>query len=101
MEQPVKVEWSAAALADLERFANFLAEHHPTMSATAAREIQSKVEHLAEFPRLGRPLARSRNYRQSVLRILNAPYVIRYRLRDQEILVLRVFHGRESRTRVG
>jgi plasmid stabilization system protein ParE len=70
------------------------------MSATAAREIRSKVEHLAEFPHRGRPLARSRNYRQSVLRILNAPYVIQYRVRDQEILILRVFHGREGRTRV-
>lgn len=31
----------------------------------------------------------------------NAHYVIRYRLRDQEILILRVFHGKGSRTRVG
>lgn len=88
------------ALADLKRFASFLTEHHPTMATSVASEIKSKVGGLAEFPQLGRPLARRQNYRQAVLRILNATYVIRYRLQDEEILILRVFHGKEARPRV-
>lgn len=96
----MKVEWSAAALTDLTRFASSLAEHHPTMATSVAMEIKSKVDRLAEFPHLGRPLARRRNFRQAALRILNATYVIRYRLRGEEVLILRAFHGKEARPRV-
>lgn len=32
-------EWSAAALADLNRFSTFLEEHHPGLARIVAREI--------------------------------------------------------------
>jgi len=34
-----------------------------------------------------------------VLRVLNAAYVLQYRIEDDRIVILRVFHGREARDR--
>ena len=93
----MKIEWSAAALADLDRFADFLQDRHPRLSAIVAREIIAKARILTDSPRLGRALAGRDEYRQVVLRVLNAAYVFRYRVLEDRIIILRVFHGRERR----
>jgi hypothetical protein len=35
----MKLEWSAAALADLDRFALFLEQHYPSLARIVADEI--------------------------------------------------------------
>jgi|RhiMethySRZTD1v2_1073278.scaffolds.fasta_scaffold00460_9 hypothetical protein len=35
----MRIEWSASALADLDRFARFLHERYPGLAAAVAREI--------------------------------------------------------------
>jgi plasmid stabilization system protein ParE len=52
----MKVEWSDEALADLERFVEFLDQKYPSLATTVANEIISKVQMLTEHPRLGRPI---------------------------------------------
>ena len=93
----MKIEWSAAALADLDRFADFLQDRHPRLSAIVAREIIAKAGMLTDSPRLGRAIGGRYEYRQVVLRVLNAAYVFQYRVLEDRIEILRVFHGRESR----
>jgi len=44
----MKIEWSDAALADLDRFVEFLNQQHPSLAARVAAEIISKVEVLSE-----------------------------------------------------
>jgi plasmid stabilization system protein ParE len=95
----MRVEWSATALADLERFANFLHGRFPKMANVVGREIVQKSDLLSENPELGRPLPRRPELRQLVLRVLNASYVIHYRVTSDRLVVLRVFHGREVRDR--
>jgi plasmid stabilization system protein ParE len=51
----MKVEWSDSALADLDRFVEFLNKEYPSLAATVAAEIVSKAQVLSEHPRLGRP----------------------------------------------
>ncbi|MFL6972979.1 MAG: type II toxin-antitoxin system RelE/ParE family toxin [Xanthobacteraceae bacterium] len=93
----MKLEWSAAALADLDRFAAFLQERHPTLASIVAREILSKAQMLEAHPQLGYPIGGGGEYRQVVLEVLRAKYVFRYRVASERIVMMRVYHGREKR----
>jgi plasmid stabilization system protein ParE len=53
----MRLEWSDEALADLDRFAEFLHSDHPALAAIVAAEIIDKVQVLSEHPLLGRPIA--------------------------------------------
>ena len=59
----MKLEWSDDALADLDRFAEFLNQQHPSLAAGVAKEIVAKIQVLTEHPRLGRPIAGRQEYR--------------------------------------
>jgi plasmid stabilization system protein ParE len=93
----MKVEWSADALADLDRFARFLQDQFPALAPRVAQEIIAKTQVLADHPLLGRQVRGREEYRQIVLQVLNARYVFQYRYDGERLVVLRVFHGREAR----
>jgi toxin ParE1/3/4 len=94
---PVAVEWSDDALADLNRFAAFLHDGSPELAAIVAREIIARTQALSRHPKLGRPLSSREEYRQLVLEVQGAAYVFQYRYDGSRLVILRVFHGRESR----
>ncbi len=93
----MKIEWSAAALTDASRFAEFLAERHPAMASRVAVAIAARLELLRAFPSLGRPNPARPEYREIVVAVLNARYIVEYRVSGETIFILRVFHGREHR----
>ncbi len=93
----VKLEWSAAALADLDRFAEFLQRRHPHLASIIAAEILAKAEIIQEHPQLGRPIEGRIDYREILLQVLNATYAFRYGYDGERLIMLRVFHGREAR----
>jgi toxin ParE1/3/4 len=93
----MKLEWSVDALADLDRFASFLHDRHPSLAKVVAGEIIDKAQILSEHPLLGRALEGREEYRQVVLQVLNAAYVFQYRYDGNRLVMLRVFHGREAR----
>ena len=93
----IDLEWSDDALADLDRFAAFLHDQSPELAATVAQKIIARAQVLSRHPKLGRPLSSREEYRQLVLEVLGAAYVFQYRYDGHRLVMLRVFHGRESR----
>jgi plasmid stabilization system protein ParE len=49
----MKLEWSDEALADLDRFVEFLNRERPSLASVVAGEIVSKVQVLIDHPRWG------------------------------------------------
>ena len=93
----MRLEWSAAALADLDRFAAFLQDRHPHLANIVAVEILEKARILQEHPQLGRAIEGRKDYREVALQVLNATYVFCYGYDGERLVMLRVFHGREER----
>lgn len=97
MAEPVVVEWSVDALADLDRFAAFLHSQFPELAGRVARELVARTNLLRRHPQLGRPIGHRREYRELVLAVLGGTYALQYRYDGSSVLMLRVFHSRELR----
>jgi len=94
---PVEIEWSLDALADLDRFAAFLHGQFPELAARVASELIGRADVLRRHPKLGRRIGDREEYRELVLQVLGGTYLLQYRYDGRTILMLRVFHSRESR----
>jgi plasmid stabilization system protein ParE len=76
----MNLEWSATALADLNRFAAFLHNRHPRLAKIIATEIKHKAAILSEHPLIDRPIEGRPEYREHVLKVANAKIHLSLRL---------------------
>jgi toxin ParE1/3/4 len=86
----VRVKWLRIALANLNDEAEYIAQDNPAAAIRVAESIQQAVENLRLFPAMGRP-GRVLGTRELV--VPGTPYIIPYRVRNNEIEILRVFHA--------
>jgi addiction module RelE/StbE family toxin len=86
----VRVRWLRSALANLAQEAAYIAEENPAAAARVVGAIQKAVAHLADHPGLGRP-GRVPGTRELV--VLRTPYIVPYRVRNDTVEILRVFHA--------
>ena len=91
------LEWSADALGDLERFADFLHDRYPQYARMIGQALVDASLLILDHPEIGRPLEGRPEFRQLTLHALNAPYVLQYRVDGDRLVILRIFHGREGR----
>jgi toxin ParE1/3/4 len=90
---------SQDAVEDLERLRAFLDHANPEAAKRASALIWAAVERLQNFPALGMPTD-DPEIRQIVIRFGASGYIVRYVVLPEtaDILVTRVWHGREART---
>ena len=91
--------FSSDAALDIERVREFLHINNPEAAKRAMHVIFSALEMVQEFPEIGRP-TEDANIRQIVIRFGAAGYIARYTILPEsgDVLVLRLWHGREART---
>ena len=87
----MRLIWSRRAVADLRELRAFIEQDAPG----AAKRITERIVELIETmipanPKIGRP-GRVSGTRELVLG--GTPYVVPYRIRDGNIVILRVLHG--------
>jgi plasmid stabilization system protein ParE len=85
------LEWSADALADLDRFAEFLQSQHPLLASMIADAIIERTRVLEQHPELGHPIADHEHYRQLVLQVMNAAYVFQYHTKSNGFSLEKTF----------
>jgi addiction module RelE/StbE family toxin len=86
----VRVKWVRNALANLNSEAEYIARDNPAAASRIVNLIMTAVDHLTEHPALGRA-GRVPGTRELV--IPGTPYIIPYRIRENTVEVLRVFHA--------
>jgi plasmid stabilization system protein ParE len=89
---------SPDAALDLERLRTFLDQNNPDAPRRALTLIWTAIERLQEFPAMGMP-TKDAGMRQIVVRFGASGYIVRYNVRSEtnDILITRVWHGREAR----
>ena len=90
---------SRDAVLDVERLRTFLDQTNPDAARRALALIWRAIERLQDFPALGMP-TEDADIRQIVIRFGESGYIVRYDTIPEtgDILVTRVWHGREART---
>jgi addiction module RelE/StbE family toxin len=89
----VRIIWRRQALDDLIELQAFMGKDNAGAAARTAQRIRSAVERLASLPRLGRP-GRIQGTRELV--VPRTPYIMPYRLKADEVQILRVYHAARS-----
>ena len=86
-----QVRWTPRALEDTRLIHDFIARDSSEAAAQVILGIVSTIQRLGSFPRSGRavPDHESRGVRE----VIRRPYRIAYRVVDDEVRILRVFHG--------
>jgi plasmid stabilization system protein ParE len=94
----VKIIISEAAAGDLARLYAFLATRNKRAADRAVAVLSSAIRSLDSFPERGR-LSGTPNVRELIVPFGRSGYVLRYAYRQQsgEVVVLRLWHGREAR----
>ncbi len=90
----MRIRWTRAAAEDLEHIKNYITEHFPEFAESAVLEVYETIRSLKVSPRRGR-LRREEGTRELVSSRL--PYIVAYRIKEQAVEVLHIFHGAQNR----
>jgi toxin ParE1/3/4 len=88
--KPLKVRWLKRALANLEAEAEYIFRDSHAAAQRVVLAIEQAVQLLASHPAMGRA-GRVEGTRELV--VTGTPYIIPYRVREDRVEVLRVFHA--------
>ena len=91
------IQWLPDARDDLARLYAFILPHSSEAAQRAIETILKAVDSLVQFPQSGRPWEPDIKFREKPVQFGAKAYVIRYRLFEDKIIIVRVWHGLEDR----
>ena len=91
----MRIRWTPAAATDLQQISDYLQDRHPHYRLTTIRKIYRSIQSLKDWPLSGR-IGCEEGTRELLLHPL--PYVAVYRVKEQSIEVLRIYHGAQERS---
>jgi len=95
-----QIEWLFDAIKDVARLREFIKKENPFAAKKAGRRILDATNLLSKNPEAGMP---SQDEDCEEFRDLYAPfgqggYTVRYRIKQQSVIIVRVWHSREERS---
>lgn len=84
------IYWLEDAIRDLQHLRHYIAQDNKNAAKKIVKKIMHSTELLIEQPGMGRP-GRVLNTRELV--ISDTPYIVPYRVKNEVIEILRVFHS--------
>lgn len=89
----MRIRWNPKADKDLENIEAYISQDSPRAAIKVILDIINAVEQLRDFPALGRA-GRVVGTRELV--IFGKPYIVPYRIKENIVEVLRVFHASQK-----
>jgi addiction module RelE/StbE family toxin len=90
----MRLRWTPAAADDLESIGNYLAKHLPTLEQSTILAIYQAILTLRSTPYRG-SIGREEGTRELVLPRL--PYIVVYRVKENDVEILHIYHGAQHR----
>lgn len=97
MSDRPELVWEPGAIDDLIRLREFLRPKSPKAAANAARRILDAANLLLEQPYLGHPIDEMPEFHKLFIPFGKNGYDLKYRLDNNKIVILRIWHSREDR----
>lgn len=83
------IQWLDEAVDDLQSLRNYIAQDNIIAAKKVVKKILHAIDILSEQPGIGRP-GRVQDTRELV--VSGTPYIVPYRVKNNVIEILRVFH---------
>ncbi len=90
----MRIRWTPVAALDLQQINDYLKKNDPQYRQPTMRKLYDTIRSLRELPGRGRP-GSEEGTRELLFPPL--PYVAVYRIREQTVEVLRVYHSAQYR----
>jgi plasmid stabilization system protein ParE len=87
-------KFTPEAVDDLVRLREFIEEKNPIAAQRVAKEILNGIEKLRSFPEIGLKVLRA-PLPELIRDLFIGKYTIRYFINEDEIIILRMWHGKE------
>lgn len=91
----MNLRFSPEAVDDLIRLRKFIEEKSPDAAQRVANDLLLGLEKLKVFPEIGLKVERAFEP-QRIRDLFVGNYIVRYLIGDGEIVVLRIWHGKEN-----
>ncbi len=94
-----KIEWLLEAAKDVARLREFIKKENPRAAKKAGERILKAVKLLTKNPEAGMPSPdeNCEEFRDLYVPFGKGGYTVRYRSKQQTIIIVRVWHSRENR----